>query len=913
MENNPFEGKNFRTPEEELLYLREALREKEQALESLSRYGEKPSVEKVDSLREVVSDYASTQNVLSAEFSEAQKTVEAEVLGLDPERHDENVFELVEIAREKGIQHTLKAVRALDNPHLEDDFHRYLAEYIKTGNQKKVPGIESSKRLLNALNLALFEVTVSKTDLDSDDREAFKSTQSRMQELFSGLRSIAAGQNRGQKGFYFAIEIALENSSSSVRFFIAMPNDRAEMFERQFSALFPSARLTYAKNDYNIFNENGAVSISEASLKENDIFPIRTIDSFDSDPLNTILNTFTQLGSEGEGAALQFLFSPQKESVSNSFRNIKKKVEAGGEVDASSGGSFAGEFRNFFFPTPIKKEEPEEVQVDTKAVENISEKISSSLYGVNMRVVVSAAEDSRAKNIREGIESAFNQFNREGSNSIQFKEARGRAEARLVRKFTFRLFEEKKAFSLNLKEAATLIHVPGPGTHVLKAAGEFGRESGAPPSDLPTSGLLLGKNTYRGREREIFLSDDDRLRHLYVIGQTGTGKSTMLKNMIIQDIHNGEGVCMIDPHGSDIEDVLASVPPERHDDVIYFDPSDQSRPMGLNMLEFDRTRPEQKTFVVNEMLSIFNKLFDMKSAGGPMFEQYFRNAVLLVLEGDEPATLLDVSRVLSDQGFRNKKISQSFNPVVIQFWNEIAGKAGGEAALQNVVPYITSKFDVFLSNDIMRPIIAQKYSAFNFREIMDDRKILLVNLSKGRLGDIDAALIGLIIVGKLLLAALSRVDSRGEDFPPFYLYLDEFQNITTDSIAVILSEARKYKLSLTVAHQFIAQLSEPIRNAVFGNVGSFVSFRVGMDDAEYLEKNFSPTFSARDIMSTENRHALLKLLVHGTPRDPFSIETVRPHIGDEANIDYLKNISRQRFGRDRVEIERAIIESYRRA
>src|SRR3989344_4881723 len=260
--------------------------------------------------------------------------------------------------------------------------------------------------------------------------------------------------------------------------------------------------------------------------------------------------------------------------------------------------------------------------------------------------------------------------------------------------------------------------------------------------------------------------------------------------MIAQDIANGEGVCMIDPHGSDIDDVLASVPPERYDDVVYFDPSYTARPTALNMLEYDTRFPEQKTFVVNEMLSIFNKLFDMKTAGGPMFEQYFRNAVLLTI--DDPATgntLLDVSRVLSNAEFRAEKLAHCTNPLVSQFWREVAGKAEGEASLQNIVPYIVSKFDNFLSNDIMRPVVAQGKSTFNFRELMDERKILLVNLSKGRLGDINANLIGLILVGKILMAALSRVDSPGKDLPPFYLYIDEFQNITTDSIATILSEA----------------------------------------------------------------------------------------------------------------------------
>ncbi len=311
--------------------------------------------------------------------------------------------------------------------------------------------------------------------------------------------------------------------------------------------------------------------------------------------------------------------------------------------------------------------------------------------------------------------------------------------------------------------------------------------------------------------------------------------------MIVQDMQKGNGLCFIDPHGSDVEDILALVPQNRFEDVIYFDPAYTARPMGLNMLEYDTRFPDQKTFVVNEMLSIFNKLFDMKTAGGPMFEQYFRNAVLLTIDDPSSAnTLVDVSRVLSNKAFRESKLATCKNPLVIQFWREVAEKAGGEASLANIVPYIVSKFDNFLANDIMRPVIAQEKSTFNIRDIMDNKKILLVNLSKGRLGDINANLIGLILVGKILMSALSRVDSLGKNLPPFYLYIDEFQNITTDSIATILSEARKYKLSLNIAHQFIKQLDEKIKNAVFGNVGSMAVYRVGVENAEFLAKQFEP-------------------------------------------------------------------------
>ena len=434
------------------------------------------------------------------------------------------------------------------------------------------------------------------------------------------------------------------------------------------------------------------------------------------------------------------------------------------------------------------------------------------------------------------------------------------------------------------------------------------------PLELAREGVLLGVNRDRGIETKVFMTPEDRLRHFYVIGQTGVGKTTILKNMIAQDIANGEGVCMIDPHGSDIQEILSVIPKHRYEDVIYFDPSHTERPMALNMLEYDRRYPEQKTFVVNEMLSIFNKLFDMKTAGGPMFEQYFRNAVLLVMEDPETGnTLLDVSRVLANKAFRELKLSKCKNPIVIQFWREVAEKAGGEASLANIVPYITSKFDVFLSNDIMRPIIAQENSSINFREIMDKKKILLVNLSKGRLGDINANLIGLIMVGKILMSALSRVDSLGENLPPFYLYIDEFQNITTDSISTILSEARKYKLSLNIAHQFIAQLEEGIKDSVFGNVGSICAFRVGAEDAEYLEKQFAPVFTAKDLMSIDNRNAYLKMLSNGSPVKPFNIATLPPPKGDKTIVDSVKELSYLKYGKERSLVEEEIMGKYRSA
>jgi len=357
---------------------------------------------------------------------------------------------------------------------------------------------------------------------------------------------------------------------------------------------------------------------------------------------------------------------------------------------------------------------------------------------------------------------------------------------------------------------------------------------------------------------------------------------------------------------------LSYIPESRMNDVIYFDPAYTPRPMGLNMMEYDTRFPEQKTFVVDELLGIFNKLFDMKTAGGPMFEQYFRNSAMLVIDDPESGnTLLDISRVLSDADFRKLKISKCTNPVVKQFWEGIATKAGGEASLENIVPYVVSKFDVFLANEIMRPIIAQEKSAFNFRKIMDDKKILLVNLSKGRLGEINANLIGMIIVGKIQMAALSRVDIPEKERNDFYLYIDEFQNVTTDSIESILSEARKYRLSLNIAHQYIAQLPDNIKEAVFGNVGSVSAFRVSAEDAQFLESKFAPTFTASDIQKIENWNAYMSMLVDGSPVKPFNIATMAPPKGNEEIIEHLKELSYMIHGRDREEVEAEIMERYR--
>jgi len=510
----------------------------------------------------------------------------------------------------------------------------------------------------------------------------------------------------------------------------------------------------------------------------------------------------------------------------------------------------------------------------------------------------------------DGITSSFKQFEAPLHNAIKPRKARNIK--KFAYDFSFRVFNESDAMTLNARELASIFHLPTASTLSPSIKWLKSRQA-APPAHLSSTGTLIGESNYRGQKRPIYISDEDRHRHVYIVGQTGTGKSSLLNNMIYIDIKNGKGVAVLDPHGDLAEEIAGLVPPERKDDVIYFNPSNVNRPIGLNMLEYDINHPEEKTFIVNEMMGIFDKLYDLRVAGGPMFEMYMRNALLLLLEDapTEPTTLMEIQRVFIDSEYRNRKLERISNPIVIDFWSKEASKAGGEASLSNVTPYITSKFNNFTANDYMRPIIGQTSSAFNFCSAMDEGKILIANLSKGRIGDINANLLGMIISGKILQAALSRVDIPEQQRRDFNLYIDEFQNFTTDSIATILSEARKYRLNLVIAHQFIAQLEESIRDAVFGNVGSMIAFRVGAQDAEVLEKQFEPTFTAHDLINIDNFNAYVKLLLAGQTATSFNITTFPKPVSDMEQARALEEASAQKYGRDRHQVEEDILQRLR--
>ena len=905
--------KQFTTPEEEINFLRNQIAEKEKELRE-KQY----TVDTETVVQDQISRYRDIlpKEVLDETYALSQHDVETITLNLTPERHDKKIEELLVIFKNKGIKNTLSILSGMEDPHLEDDFHKFLVQYIKNGLEPKTT--QSALESFRGAHMTLFEIALPE-GTGAEEKKSLKELISSMEQFFSGMLSIT---NKHSKENYIVLEIANANGSDQFVFYIAVPTYYKDLFEKQIISIFHTARLTEVIDDYNIFNEDGISLGTHITSKENSVYPFKTYEHFDHDPLNVLLNSFSKIQKEGEGAAVQIIFSPRGEHFNKKYEWAIEQIEKGVptkqaiEMPETIVGEFGKGIKDLLFSKSAKEGE-EKKPIDTESINKIKQKIATTIVATNIRIIASAKSRPETERILTGIESSFNQFTDTTSNGLVCERYKGGRLEKFFRDFTFRTYNPDELLPLNLHELTTLIHFHNTLLAPTPQLKQTQSVSAPAPADISSTGTYLGVNTYRNTDTPIYMKDEDRLRHLYVIGQTGTGKTVFLKNMIIQDIQKGHGACFIDPHGTDILDILANIPKERFNDVIYFDPSYTERPMALNMLEYDPRFPEQKTFVVNELFSIFQKLYGgVPESLGPMFEQYFRNATMLVIEDpDTGCTLLDVSRVMTNKAFRDMKISHCKNPVVVQFWTEVAEKAGGEASLANIVPYITSKFDVFLANDIMRPIIAQEKSSFNFRDIMDNKKILLVNLSKGRLGDINANLIGLILVGKILMAALSRVDtmtSTGGSLPPFYLYIDEFQNITTDSISSILSEARKYKLSLTVAHQFIAQLQDKIRDAVFGNVGSIATFRVSSEDAEYLEKQFSPVFTAKDIMNIDNLNAYIKMLVNGKPEKGFNLKEPFPPKGNPEIIESLKQLSYLTYGGNRGEIEEEILKKYKK-
>lgn len=673
-----------------------------------------------------------------------------------------------------------------------------------------------------------------------------------------------------------------------IRFYAAVPRKVMDLVEKQFHGAYPGADIQEV-DEYSIFSETGKVDFAALRLKNSAYMPIRVFRDLPTDPLSSLTSVLAKMGP-GEGAVIQLLIQP----ANSKWRSLGRS-----------------------YISKIKKDEsnPEKAsfKVDPKSLEAIEQKTSKPGFNAVVRLVVSSNSEENAKMHLENLLTSFGQFSSDYNYFTRVKFPLFTKKLFMM-DFIYRYFPVfslpffAQYSTLNSDELATIYHLPNKTVETAHIFWLNAKRAPA-PSQIPTTGLYLGQSRYRGIERPIYISDEDRRRHIYVIGKTGTGKSQLLEEMIVQDIGAGKGVAVVDPHGDLIDGVLSRIPPERAEDVIYFDPSDTERPMGLNMLEAGTE--EQKHFVVTSIVGLMYKLYDPMKTGiiGPRFEHAIRNAMLTVMA--EPGnTFVEVVRVLTDSSFVQELLPKLQDPIIRRYWtDQIAQTADFHKS--EVLDYIVSKFGRFVTNKLMRNIIGQSESSFNFRRVMDEGKILLVNLAKGKIGEENSNFLGLILVPRILISAMSRQELAEEKRRDFYLYVDEFQNFATPDFAQILSEARKYRLNLIVANQFIGQMEEEVKNAVFGNVGTLIGFRVGVTDANYLQHEYQPTFNESDLINIDRYNAYVKTNVHNEPVKPFSMDLTKDMTKVNASrnpkiAEAIIQLSRLKYGRSRELVEAEI-------
>lgn len=721
--------------------------------------------------------------------------------------------------------------------------------------------MRNKDREARSLNFILLQVSVPR-----DNETKVDSAEQMFSSLYSIYKSASFGFLKAQD--HFSLEIVA--LPEEIRFYISCPKQLQDLLEKQVHGAYPGAEVREVE-EYNIFTDEGKLAFAQLKLKSSSYYPIKTARELATDPLNQITSALAKMDKD-EGAVIQVLVAPSDSAWKTAGKRFVSKTK---QAELKSEG----------------KSIP-----DPKKMEAVESKCSKVGFSVVVRIVVSAKSDAAAKVHLDNIKSTFSQFNGEYNG---FTGAGIRFKKQFLVDFIYRYFPLfGKPSVLNAEELASVFHMPN---KTVETPGIFwvNAKRAPAPASIPTSGLHLGKSVYRGSTKEVFLSDDDRRRHVYIIGKTGTGKTEQLKYMIMQDIRAGHGVAFIDPHGDAAEDILSMIPPERAEDVIYFNPADTERPIGMNMLEAQSE--QEKHFVATYIVGLMYKLYDPHKTGiiGPRFEHAVRNAMLTVMS--EPgSTFMEIVRVLTDSNFVQELLPKVDDPVVRRYWtDQIAQTADFHKS--EVLDYIVSKFGRFVTNKMMRNIIGQSKSAFNMRDIMDNKKILLVNLSKGRIGEENSNFLGLILVPKIFVAAMSRQDIPEEQRADFFLYVDEFQNFATDTFADILAEARKFRLNLIVANQFVGQIEEEVKNAIFGNVGTLVSFRVGVTDANYLAHEFSPVFNETDLINVERFHAYCKTIVHNEPVQPFSLDTTRDLSKVERDpriAEMIKQLSRLRYGRD---------------
>lgn len=775
----------------------------------------------------------------------------------------------------------------------------------------------------------------SKEDKETDSErfssgKDFKEVLGIMDHLYQSLHSIYNGRMdrlwHGQE--FFALEYAA--LAGEILFFLVVPRRMAQLVEKQLTSFYPDVIIDEVE-DYNIFTPESVVTARTLLPSAPFTSVFKTYQQLKSDPLNAITNAFSKL-QQTEGAAVQFVLRPAKPGWQ---KTLEKK--AADLLNSKKGGGFSMlnplYWVRAIFDILTSSDGKIDFQDEQKSGDRISqmaeeyskavdEKAANPGYTCTVRIVASAHGPARAQQMLGTVIASFGQFTQVRGNGFKLArmENRNHTVKRFIRRTpsrTFLQWLQAPKLLLGTTELASFYHLPDIKYNKMETIKWQNFKTSPAPKNLPADGLFLGTNTFRGEKKRIFMKNDDRFRHFYMIGQTGTGKSSFLVNMCQQDFSNGKGVCVVDPHGSLIEDLLPFIPRERADDVIYFNPADTERPMGLNLLE--GKSPEERDLIALDAMNMMVKMFG-EEVFGPRIQDYFRNGCLTLMEDEEEGgAITDLVRLFTDDDWNKFKVAKVKNPIVKSFWENQMAKTG-QREKQEMIPYFAAKFGQFYTNTLMRNIVGQTKSSFDISQCMNDGKIVMMNLSKGLIGDINSTLLGMIVVQKIQVAAMRRQREEKAARKDFFLYIDEFQNFVTPSIESILSEARKYRLGLILAHQYIDQLEKDsklagatsLKGAIFGNVGTMMFYKIGPQDAEVAGKEMAPVFSEQDLVNVDAFKGTMKMCIDGQPSRPFSIDVPRfwlnkAYTADKQAAEAFKQLSRLKYGRPRDFVSREIL------
>jgi len=740
-----------------------------------------------------------------------------------------------------------------------------------------------------------------------DERDVTEEVLSQAQVMYNIMSSTVTkgfkSRIYGQRHLSFEIIV----HEGLIHYYAVVPIVLVDVVRQAISAAYPTARLEEVE-ERNIFNQSGKVSGTiggEFTLKKSYVYPIATYQDSKRDAAVALLNALSVVERD-DGIAIQLMIRPANDVwTKNSIFSVNKIKK-----DKGAKKSGMGNILEALWKAPeIKEVKPEDKQLSSLEqglVEAIEGKTRHPGYETLIRVVVSSNTAARSQALLKNVVAAFSLFDSPVNNGFKFSMAKDIEE--LITSYIFRFFPQSVNQNiLNSVELATVFHLPDQNSIPTSQVQRQMAKQVDGPTEVMEEGVLLGYNEFRGVKKPIRLSTNDRRRHTYFIGQTGTGKSVLLENLAYQDMMDGRGFAFIDPHGDSAEKLLGMIPKERVEDVIYFNPGDIDNPVGLNLFEYENE--EQKDLIIQEAMAMLYKLYDPNRQGmiGARFEHIFTNCAQLLMADPKGGTFVDIPKLLIDKEFREEKLQYIKDQNVIDFWTKEWADSQRSNEAGEVTSWVASKFGAFLSNAMMRNIIGQTKSSFNIRQIMDTKKILLINLGKGPMGDLNSSLMGMIFVMKFQTAAMSRVDMAEDAREDFSLYVDEFQNLATDSFATILSEARKYRLNLILANQFMTQLTDIIRESILGNIGTIISGRLGITDAEMLQKRFEPIFDAGDLTKLPNYKTITSVMINGVPSAAFSMALIPPMAKTNSQlIDAVKKLSSAKYGRARAQVEQEI-------